>query len=112
MEYREQVEPKHWQDCTNMFSRENMGKSAKVETNINKNQVQVIAKDIPFQGLIYDEAGKDCVLTVALGQKKVELIQIVDSPIDIWEERNKQGKIISMEILNKNLDVMLITCKD
>lgn len=105
---KEQLSIKVWESYLKLISLQHKDELTVLESNIGKNQVQVLANQLPLKRIAYNSLGNSK-LSIIIGKDQDEIIHVINSPIDIWLEYDSRCRIKSIEILNKNLDVSVLS---
>ena len=109
MRIKNQIQPDQW---VNYICRFAQGRLTQLESNIDRQSVQVLESKLPLKNMTLSYTPKGSMLIIAVGNGKRELTHVIDSPIDVWESQNIMGQVASFEVLNKNLDETVVKLLD
>lgn len=109
MRIKNQIQPDQWENYIGSMAR---GRMTQLESNIDRQSVQVLESKLPLHTMKFSYNARGNKLIIAVGNGKRNLTHVIDSPIDIWESQNTEGRVISFEVLNKNLDVTVVKLLD
>lgn len=106
MSTTKQILPGDWIDYMDAFTSGNRGRKTSIE--LYKEGKEMIARDMPFQSMVYDPVGKGDALSIALGSASGMLSHVIGSPVEIREVHNKMGQVISLEITDSEEVLTLV----
>jgi uncharacterized protein DUF5335 len=84
-----------WIDFANQFSRDHTGWLATVQVLDGGAGAQLVAKDLPLQGISFDTKGtRPCSVEVSVGDTPTDHVRhVVDMPLHIREADEPDGSI-------------------
>lgn len=98
MSINKQIPAEQWVEFCDTFTNGNKGRLIVLEVLDPELGVQTPVKDQPLWSLVYDPVGKGNDLTIEIGRNEVAYGHTIDSPNELWQEQDDNGKAIALEI--------------
>jgi hypothetical protein len=85
-----------------MFSNGNRGRRVAIEVADLAIGDQPLTEAAPLLAIDYDPANKDDVLLITTGRDEVDYSHKINAPVEIWESQDDNGKVLSLEVIDRN----------
>jgi Family of unknown function (DUF5335) len=92
------VEQSRWGEYLSLFSNGNRGRRVSIETIDESADAPLVSK-APLLAIDYDPAGKGDDVVISLGREAIAASHVVQSPREVWEAADDNGKVIGLELV-------------
>ena len=102
MAQTKKIDPGRWLEFLSMFSNGNRGRRVAIEVADMSNGDQPLTEAAPLFAIDYDPANKDDDLVITAGRDEVDYSHKINAPVEIWESQDDNGKVVSLEVIDRN----------
>jgi hypothetical protein len=102
MTYARELEQGLWPEFMDKFSRGNMGRKVTVSFQDSSAGEQILADRVALFAVDYDPVQKGNDLVISLGANDIESTHKIEGPVKIWEVQDDNGKVVSLDIIDRN----------
>ena len=102
MEQTKQIAQERWSEFLSMFSNGNRGRRVAIEVTDMAIGDQPLTEAAPLFAIDYDPAGKGDDLVITTGRDEVDYSHKISAPVEIWELQDDNGKVVSLEVIDRN----------
>ena len=85
-----------------MFSNGNRGRRVAIEVADLAIGDQPLTEASPLFAIDYDPANKGDDLLITTGRDEVDYSHKINAPVEIWESQDDNGKVLSLEVIDRN----------
>ena len=85
-----------------MFSNGNRGRMVAIEVADMSNGDQPLTEAAPLFAIDYDPANKGDDLVITTGRDDVDYSHTISAPVEIWESQDDNGKVVALEVIDRN----------
>lgn len=100
-----------WLGYFSAFSNVNKGRLIDIEVIGMANGDQPLAKSSPLFAIDYDPVSKGDNCTITTGDNSIDYTHTINSPTEIWQEQDDNGKVLSLAISDAESNQTIIMFK-
>jgi hypothetical protein len=102
MAQTKKIDQGRWLEFLSMFSNGNRGRRVAIEVADMSNGDQPLTEAAPLFAIDYDPANKGDDLVITTGRDEVDYSHKINAPAEIWESQDDNGKVVSLEVIDRN----------
>ena len=102
MAQTKKIDQGRWSEFLSMFSNGNRGRGVAIEVADMSNGDQPLTEAAPLFAIDYDPANKGDDLVITTGRDEVDYSHKISAPAKIWESQDDKGKVVSLEVIDRN----------
>jgi hypothetical protein len=102
MAQTKKLDQERWSEFLSMFSNGNRGRMVAVEVADMDIGDQPLTDGAPLFAIDYDPANKGDDLVITTGRDKVDYSHKINAPAEIWELQDDNGKVVSLEVIDRS----------
>ena len=102
MAQTKKIDQGRWSEFLSMFSNGNRGRRVAIEVADLAIGDQPLTEAAPLFAIDYDPANKGDDLVITTGRDEVDYSHKISAPAEIWESQDENGKVVSLEIINRD----------
>ena len=91
-----------WSEFLSIFSNGNRGRMVAIEVADMATGDQPLTDAAPLFAIDYDPANKGDDLVITTGRDELDYSHTISAPAEIWESQDDNGKVVSLEIINRD----------
>ena len=91
-----------WSEFLSIFSNGNRGRMVAIEVADMATGDQPLTDAAPLFAIDYDPANKGDDLVITTGRDELDYSHTISAPAEIWESQDDNGKVVSLEIIDRN----------
>jgi len=95
------IEKAQWLEFADQFTKDNEGRPSTVEIVDPELGAQEEAEAVPFIALTYD-AKHTGEFIITIGREPDLVDHQVDDPVDVWVEKEPDGRVMTLAIISEN----------
>jgi len=97
-----QIGQDSWPQFFVAFSAGNQGRNVGIEVIDDETGEERITNSAPLLAVDYDPQDKGDDIVIATGRDGIDYTHTIASPMEVWEEEDEQGNIVSLEITDRS----------
>lgn len=98
-----------WNNYIDEFLVENKGRLTQIESKSDGKIKRKTEFEMPLQDITICTFETGDLITIALGDKQIEITCSIDSPVEIWETYNYEGQAMAAEFITRKPEKILIS---
>lgn len=98
MSINKQIPTEQWVEFFDTFTNGNKGRLIDLEVLDQELGDEIPVKEQPLWSLIYDPVDKGNDLIIEIGREQVAYAHTIDSPNEVWQEQDDNGKVVALGI--------------
>jgi len=102
MAQTKKIDQGRWSVFLSMFSNGNRGRRVAIEVADLAIGDQPLTEAAPLFAIDYDPANKGDDLVITTGRDEVDYSHKINAPAEIWESQDDNGKVVSLEVIDRN----------
>jgi hypothetical protein len=102
MAQTKKIDQGRWSEFLSMFSNGNRGRRVAIEVADMAIGDQPLTEAAPLFAIDYDPANKGDDLVITTGRDEVDYSHKINAPAEIWESQDDNGKVVSLEVIDRN----------
>ena len=102
MAQTKKIDQGRWPEFLSIFSNGNRGRMVAIEVADLAIGDQPLTEAAPLFAIDYDPANKGDDLVITMGRDEVDYSHKINAPAEIWESQDDNGKVVSLEIINRD----------
>jgi len=102
MAQTKRIDQERWSEFLSMFSNDNRGRMITIEVADMAIGDQKLTDGMPLFAIDYDPVNKGDDLLISTGLDDVDFTHKISAPAEIWESQDDNGKVVAMEVINRN----------
>ena len=102
MAQTKKIDQESWLEFLSMFSNGNRGRRVAIEVADLAIGDQPLTEAAPLFAIDYDPANKGDDLVITTGRDEMDYSHTISAPAEIWESQDDNGKVVALEIINRN----------
>lgn len=102
MAQTKKIDQGRWLEFLSMFSNGNRGRVVAIEVADMSIGDQPLTDASPLFAIDYDPANKGDDLVITTGRDEVDYTHKISAPVEIWESQDDNGKVVSLEVINRD----------
>ena len=102
MAQTKKLDQARWSEHLSMFSDGNRGRLVAIEVADMATGDQLLTDAAPLFAIDYDPANKGDDLVITTGRNQVDYSHTISAPVEIWESQDDNGKVVALEVINRN----------
>jgi hypothetical protein len=102
MAQTKQIDQGRWSEFLSMFSNGNRGRLIAIEIADMADGDQPLADAAPLFAIDFDPAGKGDDMVITTGRDDVDYTHKISDPLEIWESQDDNGKVMALEVIDRN----------
>jgi hypothetical protein len=102
MAQTKKIDQGRWLEFLSMFSNGNRGRRVAIEVADLAIGDQPLTEASPLFAIDYDPANKGDDLVITTGRDEVDYSHKISAPAKIWESQDENGKVVSLEVIDRN----------
>ena len=111
MAQTKQIDQGRWSEFLNMFSNGNRRRLIAIEIADIADGDQPLAAAAPLFAIDFDSAGKGDDMVITTGRDEVDYTHKISAPLEIWESQDDNGKVIALEVIDRNGSKTIVAFK-
>ena len=101
MAQTKKLDQARWSEFLSMFSNGNRGRMVAIEVVNMATGDQPLTEAAPLFAIDYDPANKGDDLVITTGRDEVDYSHNISAPAEIWELQDDNGKVVSLEVIDR-----------
>ena len=101
MAQTKKIDQARWLEFLSMFSNGNRGRRVAIEVADMAIGDQPLTEASPLFAIDYDPANKGDDLVITTGRDEVDYSHNISAPAEIWELQDDNGKVVSLEVIDR-----------
>jgi hypothetical protein len=107
MSVTKQIQPENWIERVSLFTNNNKGRLVSI-TLCNS---ETLVEDIPLMSVNYSSQVIGFDMVISVGMNNIKLNHIINTPQELWETKNDNGRVTAIEIIDYyNHEYILTFC--
>ena len=102
MAQSKRIDQGRWSAFLSMFSNGNRGRMIAVEVVDMANGDQPLTEAASLLAIDYDPADKGDDLVITTGRDGVDYSHTISDPVEIWESQDDHGKVVALEVIDRD----------
>jgi hypothetical protein len=102
MAQTKKIDQRRWSEFLSMFSNGNRGRVVAIEVADMSIGDQPLTEAAPLFAIDYDPTNKGDDLVITSGRDEVDYSHKINAPAEIWESQDDNGKVVSLEIIDRD----------
>ena len=102
MAQTKKLDQERWPEFLSMFSNGNRGRMVAIEVADMAIGDQPLTDGAPLFAIDYDPANKGDDLVITTGRDEVDYTHKISAPAEIWELQDDNGKVVALEVIDRN----------
>ena len=102
MAQTKKLDQARWSEFLSMFSNGNRGRMVAIEVVNMATGDQPLTEAAPLFAIDYDPVNKGDDLVITTGRDEVDYSHKINAPAEIWESQDDNGKVVALEIINRD----------
>jgi hypothetical protein len=102
MAQTKKIDQRRWSEFLSMFSNGNRGRLVAIEVADMAIGDQPLTEAAPLFAIDYDPANKGDDLLITTGRDEVDYSHKINAPAEIWESQDDNGKVVALEIIDRD----------
>ena len=102
MAQTKKIDQGRWLEFLSMFSNGNRGRLVAIEVADMSIGDQPLTAAVPLFAIDYDPANKGDDLVITTSRDEVDYTHKISAPVEIWESQDDNGKVVGLEIIDRN----------
>ena len=102
MAQTKKIDQGRWSEFLSMFSNGNRGRRVAIEVADMAIGDQPLTEAAPLFAIDYDPGNKGDDLVITTGRDAVDYSHKISAPAEIWELQDDNGKVVSLEVIDRN----------
>ena len=102
MAQTKKIDQGRWSEFLSIFSNGNRGRMIAIEAAGMAIGDQPLTDAAPLYAIDYDPANKGDDLVITTGRDEVDYSHKISAPVEIWESQDDNGKVVSLEVIDRN----------
>ena len=111
MAQTKQIDQGRWSEFLSMFSNGNRGRLVAIEIADIADGDQPLSDAAPLFAVDFDPAGKGDDMVITTGRDDVDYTHKISDPLEIWESQDDNGKVIALEVIDRNGSKTIVAFK-
>jgi len=111
MAQTKKIDQGRWSEFLSMFSNGNRGRLVAIDVADMAIGDQPLTDAAPLFAIDYDPANKGDDLVITTGRDDVDYSHTISAPVEIWESQDDNGKVVALEIINRNRSKTILAFK-
>ena len=104
----ESVPMERWGEYLGLFTNGNQGRRVSIET-ISDAADQPMVSRAPLLAIDYGPQGKGDNVVISLGRDTIAASHVVQSPRELWQAQDENGKVVSLQITGAGGQKTIVT---
>lgn len=101
MAQTKKLDEARWSEFLSIFSNGNRGRMVAIEVADMATGDQPLTEASPLLAIDYDPANKGDDLVITTGRDEVDYSHKINAPVEIWESQDDNGKVVSLEVIDR-----------
>jgi len=102
MAQTKKLDQQRWSEFLSMFSNGNRGRMIGIEIEDMATGDLPVADSLPLLAIDYDSTDKGNDLVITTGKDAVDYSHTINAPTEIWEAQDDNGKVVSLEVIDRD----------
>jgi hypothetical protein len=102
MAQTKKIDQERWLEFLSMFSNGNRGRLVGIEVADMAIGDQPLTDAAPLFAIDYDPANKGDDLVITTGRDDVDYSHKISAPAELWESQDDNGKVVALEIIDRD----------
>ena len=102
MAQTKKLDQARWLEFLSIFSNGNRGRMVAIEVADMATGDQPLTAAAPLFAIDYDPANKGDDLVITTGRDEVDYSHKINAPVEIWESQDDNGKVVALEIIDRD----------
>ncbi len=101
MAQTKKLDQARWSEYLSIFSNGNRGRMVAIEVADLAIGDQPLTEAAPLFAIDYDPANKGDDLVITTGRDELDYSHTISAPAEIWELQDDNGKVVSLEVIDR-----------
>ena len=102
MAQTKKIDQDRWIEFLSMFSNGNRGRMVAIEIVDMEIGEQTLTGAAPLFAIDYDTVNKGDDLVITTGLNDVDYSHKISAPVEIWESQDDNGKVVALEVIDRD----------